>query len=779
LHTQLQLSVSCFDVIGFATLAALLLIGKVAHAQDTAPPPSADPGPGERDDRGELDNLERIDWIEEFSLKELLDVPVFAATRSTLSLSEAPARILVVTREQIERRGYRYLRDIFRDLPGYQVGQWSTGEWGTTLIVRGLSGNHRLVFLLDGQRLNPPGGEEVPLFANYPLTFVDHVEVMYGPGSALYGNDAFNGIVNIVTIPGIPREGVVANVVGGNDSTFDGALLGQFNLGPIDGRIGLHYTRTRHPNIYDLYPSDYTYPSAAGFARVDAIPSPTHDLRNFDAFESGYDGFLFLGTPDTHVTALVRGFKHASAWDRNATGAPFVPEARFSDRQFLASFSHAFTIGRLRSTTTADYSKYEVLPTTQFVTPLNLTMRTFSESARTSQSYALRLEEKVDLEIVPDVMSLTVGLAGQRVSASPFSLRRAGGISYQQYIGPGDSPAVDENNVVLDENPDLYTGVITRQSPSDIEFQTLGSYAQLLFNPSPLFHLTTGLRLDNSTRFDVSINTRVAVVSTPYPSTSIKLLYGNAYLEPTPYQVYGILTERDSLLFPNPGLQPERLHSWELVWDQRVGRYARFVTGGFVNRVVDFINDTAWTRRYVYVQRDGLQRLRELQSANAGRTLYFGGEALAQLDFGFVQSTASVSWVDGTARSLNQRGVLTETDPPNVSTLMVKGGLSVEPVRGLTLDARGIFQTAPNIRFVRSDYPMATVPGASFVLDAAVRWSLAPMLPTLPIESVAVFVTGQNLTNVRYKQPSGRPAVNPTGTPQPPLRLMAGLELAL
>ncbi|HEY0707642.1 MAG TPA: TonB-dependent receptor, partial [Polyangia bacterium] len=489
-------------------------------------------------------------------------------------------------------------------------------------------------------------------------------------------------------------------------------------------------------------------------------------------------------TADTHLTAYLRGFEHASAWDRNATGAPFVPEARFSDRQFLGSFAHGFSIGRLRATTTAEYSNYQVLPRTQFVTPLNLTMRTFSESARTSRSYAVRLEEKVDLDFIPDVLSLSVGVAGQQVKATPFSFRRAGGVAYRRYQGPGDSPAVDENGAVRDDNPALYSAQVTLQSPADIEFQTLGSYAQLLWNPTRLFHLTTGVRVDNSTRFDVSVNTRIAIVSSPFESTSLKLLHGSAYLEPTPYQVYGILMERDSLLFPNPNLIPERLQSWELVWDQRIGRHARLVTSGFLNRVVDFINDTAWTRDYVYVQLQGLQRLRELQSANAGRSLYYGGETLAQLTYGPVQSTASVSWIDGSARSLNLRGVLTETEPPNVSTWMVKGGLSVEPIRGLTLDARGVFQTAPNIRFVRSDYPAATVPGASFVLDAAIRWSLdttfsAGSFTSLPLESMTVFVTGHNLTNRRYKQPSGRPAVNPTGTPQPPLQIMGGLEFEM
>jgi len=62
---------------------------------------------------------------------------------------------------QIRRRCYRYLRDIFRDLLGFHAAYSSTAQWGTSLVVRGLGGNHRIVFLLDGQRFNPPGGENI------------------------------------------------------------------------------------------------------------------------------------------------------------------------------------------------------------------------------------------------------------------------------------------------------------------------------------------------------------------------------------------------------------------------------------------------------------------------------------------------------------------------------------------------------------------------------------------------------------------------------------------
>jgi outer membrane receptor protein involved in Fe transport len=725
---------------------------------------------------------DKIDWIEEFSLDQLMNIPVTAATRTQLRLSEAPARILVITREQIRRRGYRYLRDIFRDLPGYQVGYGSTAEWGTTLVVRGLAGNHRLVFLLDGQRLNPPGGEEVPLFANYPLTMVDHIEVMYGPGSALYGNDAFNGIINIVTAPGSPRNNVVVSASAGGFGSLDVSALGRRGFGDQELRIGLHVTRSRPPNIYRLYPGDYSYPLSGSADRVplDATPSPTHDVQAFNADELGYDAFLFAGSKDTHATFQIRGYQQSSAWDQNALGAPFVSQARFADQQLLTSASHGFDVGRLRSTSTADFAHYRVLPSTRFVTPLNLGDRTFTDSARSSRSYALRLEEKIDFTVVPDRLSTTIGVAGQHVGVTPLSTVGTGDIAFRRYTGPGDAPQVNANGYVTDVNPVLFTDATTAAVPGRVTFRTASAYGQLLWNPSPLFHLTAGARVDHSTRFGFSINPRLAVVSAPTASTGIKLLYGRAYLEPTPYQVYSVLSAHDSLLFPNQTLRPETLDALELVWDQRLGKLLRFTTGAFVNRVVDFINDTAWTRRYVYVESGAqLEQRRELQSANAGETLYYGSETQAQLTAGRLQVTASLSVLDGNARSLNLRGVLTEGPPPNVSSVLLKGGVALEPIKGLLLDVRGSFQSAPDIRFVRADYPTALVPAPAFVVDATVRYSLDLLWRSLPLRSLELYVDGRNLTDQRYKQPSGRPAVNPTGTPQPSRQIIVGLDLEI
>jgi hypothetical protein len=189
------------------------------------------------------------------------------------------------------------------------------------------------------------------------------------------------------------------------------------------------------------------------------------------------------------------------------------------------------------------------------------------------------------------------------------------------------------------------------------------------------------------------------------------------------------------------------------------------------------INDTAWTRRFVYVPIGGqLQRRRELQSINAGDALYWGSEAQLTYARGILQAGASVSYVDGLTESLNLRGVLTRGPAQNLSNLLAKGEVSVEPVSGLTLDVRLLFQSAALIRFTRADFIYAKATEPVMQLDASVRYGLHRHFPRLPLRALELYLDGRNLTDARFKQPSGRPAINPTGTPQPPIQLWGGVS---
>ena len=72
-------------------------------------------------------------------------------------------------------------------------------EQGTLVPVRGVVGNNKIVLLINGMRVNPPGGEELMIRSDVSVRFADQIEIIYGPGSTLYGQDAISAVINIKT----------------------------------------------------------------------------------------------------------------------------------------------------------------------------------------------------------------------------------------------------------------------------------------------------------------------------------------------------------------------------------------------------------------------------------------------------------------------------------------------------------------------------------------------------------------------------------------------------
>lgn len=274
--------------------------------------------------------IDETQELEELDLVALLDMDVTTlATRTKLSSNDAPARIMSLSREQLQARGYRYLRDVFRDLPGYQASRLSDPDWDTTLVVRGLPGNNRIVFLLNGQRYSPPGGTPMPLFANLPIAFIERLEIMYGPGSALYGSDAFSGIINI-TMDGqdVPRE-VLGSVEYGSFGSVSGVTSAEVPTPYFTISVGAHYTLQQQPNLYDLYPNEYSY--GADKTKLSDIDSDQVNLSRFDGQERGYDAYVALKREEFTLRYYQRGYSHSSAFGRNAGGFPVVRRARLKD----------------------------------------------------------------------------------------------------------------------------------------------------------------------------------------------------------------------------------------------------------------------------------------------------------------------------------------------------------------------------------------------------------------------------------------------------------------
>jgi outer membrane receptor for ferrienterochelin and colicin len=116
------------------------------------------------------------------------------ASRRAEPAKQAPAVAQVITEEDLERKGVRTLGEALSMLPGFYM---SSKEWGTQPYLRGVSNS--ILFLYDSVPLTSDNTKTVnPLDEELSLGPIERIEVIRGPGSVLWGPDAFAGIVNIV-----------------------------------------------------------------------------------------------------------------------------------------------------------------------------------------------------------------------------------------------------------------------------------------------------------------------------------------------------------------------------------------------------------------------------------------------------------------------------------------------------------------------------------------------------------------------------------------------------
>lgn len=123
---------------------------------------------------------------------------VISATRSPEDLDEVPFTMWVVTAEDILRNGYVTLGDVLRAAPGIRVSQPGNAMEGETFLMRGLSGNQYVKILINDVPVKPSIAPGMPIGAQIPIRQAERIEVLYGPTSAIYGNEACAGVVNII-----------------------------------------------------------------------------------------------------------------------------------------------------------------------------------------------------------------------------------------------------------------------------------------------------------------------------------------------------------------------------------------------------------------------------------------------------------------------------------------------------------------------------------------------------------------------------------------------------
>jgi iron complex outermembrane recepter protein len=188
------------------------------------------------------------------SLEDLMNVEVTSVSKSEQTLSRTASAIFVITAEDIARSGATNIPDLLRMVPGMDVAQINANTWAVS--ARGFNGefSNELLVMVDGRTVYLPtfGGVFWDVL-DMPLDDIERIEVIRGPGATIWGTNAVNGVVNIITKKAAATHGAL--IVAGGGSLDQGFATAQFG-----GTLG----KNTDYRVYSKYLNEAQLPGLNG-----------------------------------------------------------------------------------------------------------------------------------------------------------------------------------------------------------------------------------------------------------------------------------------------------------------------------------------------------------------------------------------------------------------------------------------------------------------------------------------------------------------------------------
>jgi outer membrane receptor protein involved in Fe transport len=452
---------------------------------------------------------------------------VAVATRSAQAIERSPAIVSVLSREQLQDMGARSVAEALDVVPGISVARSVSGEY--RLAVRGVQSDPGILVMVDGHRINDLYSGSALL--EFPIEAVERIEIIRGPGSALYGTGAFMGVVDIITRRAADLHASAAygrfnelrfSAGGGyEDDAFVVSAQAQFSMGEGSNRQVERDVFTgvvgSNPNVDDISNAPGSVDDGSMLAHAQLLAG----LKDVGG------GTLELLT-------------HYVYQDRGAYVGKFSSLDRGSDLSLHLldlDLRYAAPLGSAVRLDTRAYFDTHMVERAFQVIP--------GEDESTQNSYRL-----------PDGTLLTDGLrettaytsltAGVDVSATWNIIATnalTGGVNFEYLSLPSFSLTRSAGSVTCTSLPiqgfELACGQVA-DPPSDGQSRmVVGAYLQDHWRDIfKGFDLLAAIRLDWFTDFGLTFNPRLALVYAPIDELSLKLLYSKAFRAPTFQELY-------------------------------------------------------------------------------------------------------------------------------------------------------------------------------------------------------------------------------------------------
>lgn len=477
------------------------------------------------------------------SIEDLSKVKVYSASRRLEEVRQTPASVSVITADEIRHYGWRTLADVLNILRGFYASYDRNYSYlGVRGFLRPGDFNSRVLFSLNGHRLNDNVYGSAAIGTEFPLDIdlIDHIEVVRGPGSSLFGTNAVFGVLNIVTRKPSSQPTLE---ISGDTSSFVGRT-GRITGSATRGRLSALLSGTMYQSAGDsrLFFPEFASPDTNG-GYAENVDGDRHSQMFSDV---EYGDFRFQGLYSSRMKIVPTG-SYGTNFDD--------PGTRTTDANgfFDVAYHHVLTSQtEYELRTYFDHYKYH---------------GTYAYGGTNSPDRYLNYDSSVaDWSGVEALLNHKLG---------PHNLTFGANYEYSFRV---DQETHDQGQLsVLNDHRTPWLAAV---------------FGEAEFKLSDRLAVRGGLRFDYFNDSGGAISPRAALVYNPNPRTTVKYIYGRAFRAPNAYESYytdGIVVEP-----PARPLQKENIQSNEVVFDRSLTAWLGMTIDGYYNgldHLIDFAPD--------------------------------------------------------------------------------------------------------------------------------------------------------------------------------------------
>jgi outer membrane cobalamin receptor len=471
---------------------------------------------------------EEIRWLKE-------EHYVTTATKTLETLKKSGSTMSVITADDLQKMGARNLMDALKRVPGFGINRFNMGT--RSLEVRGVKTDfsEKVLFLINGHPINNNlvNGGALSSYNNFRIDDIKVIEVVRGPGSALYGANAFVAVVNIVTKSANDVNGTQLSVAGGSYETNQLNLLHGGQVGNVDVAVNLNMY---HSNGWK-----------GEVERDDHGNSGTTDYwqkRYEVGFQAAINDFSIQGR---YVQR--KAGDYLGAFSLLNAGS----KQEYQEYFLEGSYQYAFdSQTQLMAKLYFDHFQFDNL--WEF-TPAGNFVRSPVEHDKLGGEAQVAWDSS-------DNNKLLVGVALEHQSQYNVEL----------WANGGSGPLLDISDVAN------WNGSHNRN--------IFAVYAQDIWDIKETLRLIAGARYDRYSDFGGTFNPRASVSWEFAPDYQLVATYGSAFRAPTFGELYN--TNNNSIV-GNPNLNPEEIDTYELGVNVDINRRSKFHSTLFYNEIDNII----------------------------------------------------------------------------------------------------------------------------------------------------------------------------------------------